>query len=246
MAVDEALARFVREGKSPPVLRVYEWTGPSVTIGCFQKMDSINLSYCAETEIPIVRRVTGGRAVLHDQELTYSFSAPTGNGPFADGLINSYKKISRAFCRAISMFGISPEARTVRIPEAGTVRNPLCFHSASFAEITIENRKIVGSAQKRWRDGLLQQGSIPYSFDEEKTKRVFDIRGPVKLGERMTGLKELLPGLDIGRFREAVKVSFQEVFQTTLVPSSLSREEHLLARELENLRYLSQAWNLQR
>ncbi|HXX58497.1 MAG TPA: lipoate--protein ligase family protein, partial [Thermodesulfovibrionales bacterium] len=165
MAIDEAVAESVRQGKAPPTLRVYAWTRPSVSIGCFQKIASVNLSYCAERDISVVRRVTGGRAILHNDELTYGFSAPTVSGPFSKGLRDSYEKISHAFCRALSILGLSPETGTAREPCHRDGKNPLCFDSLSFAEITLESKKAVGSAQKRWRDGLLQQGSIPYSFD---------------------------------------------------------------------------------
>jgi lipoate-protein ligase A len=245
MAIDEALAHSVREGASPPVLRVYAWTTPSVSIGCFQKIDAVNLPCCADLHIPVVRRPTGGRAVLHGDELTYSFSAPTGAGPFSKGLMDSYHQISRALCRAVSVLGPAAEARTTRAQEEAS-GNPLCFHSASFAEITVLNRKLVGSAQKRWRDGLLQQGSIPYVLGEMLIKKVFNIDAPVDLRERMIGLREVVPDLDPAHFRETVRRSFEETFGVPLTPSALSREESLHAAELEARKYQSRAWTLQR
>jgi len=244
MATDEALARSVRKGASPPVLRVYGWTTLSVSIGCFQKIEAVNLPYCAKMHIPVVRRPTGGRAVLHDDELTYSFSAQTGEGPFSKGLMDSYRQISRAFCRAISVLGPATEARTTR-DHGGAPKNPLCFHSVSFAEITVLNRKLVGSAQKRWRDGLLQQGSIPYEPRETLTRKVFGIDASIDLTERMIGLKEVVPDLDPARFREAVRRSFEETFGVVLTPSALSGEESLHASELEVRKYLSRAWTFQ-
>jgi len=244
MAIDEALAHSVREGASPPALRVYEWTIPSVSIGCFQKIDAVNLPCCADLRIPVVRRPTGGRAVLHGDELTYSFSAPTGAGPFSKGLMDSYRQIGRAFCRAVSALGAQAEARTTRDQREGS-RNPLCFHSASFAEITVLNRKLVGSAQKRWRDGLLQQGSIPYTLGEALMRKVFNI-DTSDLTARMLGLREVVADLDPAHFRETVRRAFEETFGVRLTPSALSREESLHASELEARKYQSRAWTLQR
>ena len=85
MALDEAIAISVRKGGSPPTLRLYSWDMPSVTLGCFQKIRDIDIEYCRDASIPVVRRPTGGRAILHNKELTYSFSAKTDNDFFFKG-----------------------------------------------------------------------------------------------------------------------------------------------------------------
>jgi lipoate-protein ligase A len=247
MAIDEAIAQSVRNGQSPPALRIYEWTTPSVSIGCFQKIGSLNLTRCSTMGIPIVRRLTGGRAILHADELTYSVSAPTTHGPFSYGLRDSYQKISRAFCGAISALGLFPEAQPAKAfgHANAAFKNPLCFHATSFAEITLRSRKVCGSAQKRWSEALLQQGSIPYFIHEEAVRQIFDIPPSVDLKKRMIGLREIVPDLSHERFREAIVAAFEETFQMTFIPSSLSEEELLLARELQARRYLSPEWVLQ-
>jgi len=247
MATDEAIAQSVRKARSAPALRIYEWSTPSVSIGCFQKIGSLNLVRCSTMGIPIVRRLTGGRAILHADELTYSFSAPTTEGPFSYGLRDSYQKISQAFCGAISALGLFPEAQPAKAfgHEGGTFKNPLCFHATSFAEITLRSRKVCGSAQKRWSEALLQQGSIPYFIHEEAVRQIFDIPPSVDLKKRMIGLREIVPDLSHERFREAIVAAFEETFQMTFIPSSLSEEELLLARELQARRYLSPEWVLQ-
>lgn len=246
MAVDEAIAISVRAGKSPPTLRLYGWLSPSVTIGCFQKMRSINLPYCMERKLPVVRRITGGRAILHNHELTYSFSAMNIHEPFARGLLESYKKISEALSLSLWKIGLSPEIGLHRKNNDHYSKNASCFNSLSYGEITLNNRKIVGSAQKRWRDGLLQQGSIPLSVDEGDIRSVFGLDGSADLRSRMTGLMEVVPHLDIGILKEVIKQSFEEVFGVRLIHSQLSMEEYLLARKVEAERYLSEEWNFQR
>lgn len=248
MAVDEAIAASVREGKSPATLRLYEWTSPSVSIGCFQKINSVNIVYCTENGIPVVRRLTGGRAILHNQELTYSFSAITTNGFFSNGLRDSYKKISDAFCSAISMIGLPSEAKMARERNHGILdsKNPLCFHSASFGEITLDNKKIIGSAQKRWKDGLLQQGSIPCIIDEEAIKKVFDLDPSVNLRDRMAGLREIIQDLSDEHLKDAIRIAFENTFRIKFIHSPLSPEEARLAHELEARKYLSQEWTFQK
>jgi len=96
MALDEAIAIVVRKDNAPPTLRLYGWDMLSVSIGCFQKISDVDIAYCIEKHIPVVRRPTGGRAILHSNEITYSFSVKTTHRLFSKGLLDSYKKISIA------------------------------------------------------------------------------------------------------------------------------------------------------
>ena len=243
MALDEAIAAEVRQGSAPPTLRMYGWDRASVTLGCFQKASDINIEYCTFHYIPIVRRPTGGRAILHGDELTYSFSAKTDSGLFSHGLLDSYNKISMAFLTAFRKIGVKAETKKER--EKGRVlsRSPLCFHSSSFGEVLIENKKLVGSAQKRWSDGLLQQGSIPYVSEEKKLEGVFGAEKTASLKAYMKALKDVMPLLDESAFRKAVVSSFEEAFGISLLLSAPSREESLLAEEFLHRKYLQAHWN---
>ncbi len=247
MALDEAIAVFVRKRGLPPVLRLYGWDRPSVSLGCFQKISDVNISYCEEKDIAIVRRPTGGRAILHSDELTYSFSARTrGRDTFSKGLLDSYKKISEAFHLAFRKMGISAETKGEREKGRVLAGSPLCFQSSSYGEILIGKRKIVGSAQKRWDDGLLQQGSIPYSYDEESIRNIFGEGRYTSLRECAVGLREVLPEFDEARLREIIASSFEETFGISLVPALPSREESALALELEQEKYLPVNLNLRK
>lgn len=242
MAIDEAIAKEVRKGKVPPTLRLYEWDIPSVSIGCFQRISDIDINYCVEKGIPIVRRPTGGRAILHNHEVTYSFSTKTNPGMFSKGLLNSYRQISRAFVLAFSKLGLNPE---VKVRRENITRSPLCFHSVSYGEVTIKNKKVIGSAQKRWPDSLLQQGSIPLIIEKDEIVKVFRSESS-EIEEKMMGLKEMLIDLNRGAFRDIIKVSFEETFNIKLIPSYPSYVEMSLAEELESKKYLSHQWNFQR
>jgi lipoate-protein ligase A len=238
MALDEAIATVVRKNGDPPALRFYGWSTRSLSIGCFQKASEIDRAYCAAHGIPIVRRPTGGRAILHDAELTYSFSARTDSGPFSHGLLDSYKRISDAFGLAFSKIGVPAEPRKTRERGSVLAGSPLCFQSSSFAEVRVDGRKIVGSAQKRWRDGLLQQGTIPYFGDDREILRIFGIQGQTPMKNRTAGLKEIVPYLDEAVFKRIVAASFEETFSVRFVLTQPSPAELSLARDLEERKYL--------
>jgi lipoate-protein ligase A len=246
MALDEAIAAHVRREGMPPTLRLYGWDRPSLTLGCFQKSSDIDAAYCASRGIAVVRRPTGGRAILHHRELTYSFSARTDKGPFSKGLLESYRVISEAFHRAFHKAGIPAEPKRQREKGRVLAGSPLCFRSSSFGEILVNNKKAVGAAQKRWEDGLLQQGSIPCSYDADNIGRIFGAEGRSALSSAMTCLEEIMPGLTEGAFGEMVKASFEETFEVSFLPCRPSPQEEALARHLEESKYSLPAWNFQR
>lgn len=248
MAIDEAIAINVRSGDLPPTLRLYGWLSPSVSLGSFQKITDINLQYCIRNNIPVVRRPTGGRGILHGDELTYSFSAKN-EGEFSAGLLETYRRLSDAFQFALNKMGLSATIKMGREAGRNLTRSPLCFQSTSYGEISFDGKKLIGSAQKRWNDGFLQQGSIPYSIDYEKLRTVFGIaecgmwNAELKNSElAMTGLKDLLKDLDDRRFKEYIKSAFEEVFNITLVDSQPSPQEEELALRLLSEKYQNPQW----
>jgi lipoate-protein ligase A len=243
MALDEVIAMEVKKGNALPTLRLYAWDKPSVSIGYFQKVSDINIDYCMGKGIPIVRRPTGGRAILHDHEITYSFSVKTDSGVFSKGLLDSYKKISNAFGIALSKIGIASELKLQREPHRN--RSPLCFQSTSYGEITVNSKKVIGSAQKRWPNGLLQQGCIPFIIDKDEIDKIFRLKSSER-GKKFTGLKNIFSDINIEKIKNAIRVSFEETFDIRLIPSSPTLDEISLAEELENQKYLSPQWNFQR
>lgn len=251
MALDEAIATHVRRGRSQPTLRLYGWEGPSVSLGSFQKISDINSDYCAAHKVGIVRRPTGGRAILHGDELTYSFCSRNIKA-FSHGLMETYRRLSIAFASALGMLGLKVEMKTEREAGRELMRSPLCFRSASYGEISIEAKKLVGSAQKRWLDGFLQQGSIPYSIDHEKLESVFmsdsaDLQAPSLprfRADKLVGLRELVPDFSHDKFREGLIQSFERHFDITLEVSHPSVQEEQLARQLSSEKYLDPRWTL--
>lgn len=227
MAADLAIARFAREGKSPPTIRFYNWGNlPALSLGSFQKLDGINISLIRKKNIPVVKRPTGGRAILHGDDLTYSISSPYKR-PFNGGLFDCYGLISRAFEKALKKLKVPVEVKTRREkPIKG--KSAVCFQSTSFAELTVNGKKLIGSAQKRWTDGFIQQGSVPYEIDRKLHAGIFPDYDP----NAMAGLREVLAGFDPSTFKTLLKGSFEEEFQAELIPGEFLPEEVQLAREL--------------
>lgn len=245
MALDEAISVSVRSGASPTVLRLYAWNGSSVSLGAFQKICDINFDYCVRNNISVVRRPTGGRAILHGDDLTYSFSAKS-KGIFSEGLMESYRKIGSAFSRCFEFAGLSCSMKTEQERGNRLVRSPLCFASSSLGEISSRGIKIIGSAQKRWTDGFLQQGSIPFTIDHERLHSVFG--KSVSAYDRnsnypiLGGMRDLMPALDTAIFKEQIIAAFEETFSVTLADSQPSLQELGLARQLMRVKYQDSLW----
>ncbi|MBI5101678.1 MAG: lipoate--protein ligase family protein [Nitrospirae bacterium] len=244
MALDEAIVTVVRSGNAPPALRFYGWDRPSVSLGRFQRATDIDTQYCRANDVPIVRRPTGGRGILHDDELTYSFSARTDLGPFSKGLMESYRGISSAFSLALERTGVTTETKNEREKGRVLTGSPLCFQTSSYGEVLSAGRKVLGSAQRRWPDAMLQQGSLPYSHAEEMLRRIFVTGKDTDPGRCMTGLKAVIPGLDEGLFRGTVAACFENIFGISLVRCHPSDEELALAYRLEKEKYLQDSWTL--
>lgn len=245
MALDEAIARAVQDGAAPATLRLYGWSRPAVSLGAFQRFSDVDTAYCAEQRIPIVRRPTGGRGILHGDELTYSFSSKN-EGPFSKGLLDTYRRLAGAFRDALALIGLAVDTQVERERSGQTARSPLCFRSASFGELLHGGRKMIGAAQKRWSRGFLQQGSIPYSFDYERLERVFTTAGVEPAGapvwSGMVGLKELIPGFDPGEFARSLGRAFESAFGVSLVASLPTVQELEAARALREEKYLQARW----
>jgi lipoate-protein ligase A len=170
MAADERLLKEAAAGNALPVLRFYTWSPPAVSLGRFQDEDtSVRKEACRRRGIDIVRRITGGRAVLHDQELTYSIIARLDNDQFPNDVLGTYKVIASGLLAGLGNLGISAEMVSRSGRHAGMVRHnpkePACFSSPSWYEILVSGRKIIGSAQRRVAGAFLQHGSILIGYD---------------------------------------------------------------------------------
>ncbi len=164
MALEEVLWKRCQEGTSSLTVRVFGWTPPAISIGYHQEPAAILDLYCCEVDqIDIVRRITGGRAVWHEGEITYSVVSPLTSPFFEGGLSESNQKISQILVQAIQELGVVAAVSDLsQIPQknGGALFSSPCFASTTRHEIIVEGRKLVGSAQKRDRTIFLQHGSI--------------------------------------------------------------------------------------
>ncbi len=169
MAMDEKLLEQAA-GKADPVLRFYTWDPPAVSLGRFQIMETaVRAEACTRLGIDIVRRVTGGRAVLHNEELTYSVVARTDNTLFPPEVLGTYKVIASGLLGGLALLGIHAEmvSRSNRhaVLVKKNTKDPSCFSSPSWYEILVKGKKIIGSAQRRVPGAFLQHGSILIGYD---------------------------------------------------------------------------------
>ena len=161
MAVDDAILTV---GRHLPTLRLYAWQPPCLSLGYGQRAADVDFPRLAAANWDIVRRPTGGRAILHADELTYSLILPPDDPVAAGDIAESYRRIRGAPAAALLRLGVTPDAA----PHASggpAGAGPVCFEAAGQYEITVGGRKLVGSAQARRRDGVLQHGSLPLHGD---------------------------------------------------------------------------------
>ncbi|HUK99740.1 MAG TPA: lipoate--protein ligase family protein [Nitrospirota bacterium] len=177
MAVDEGLLVQAQTSWTLPVLRVYEWNPPAVSLGRFQKREiAVNTDHCKRLGIDIVRRITGGRAVLHHRELTYSIVVRSNNPLFPTDILGTYKVIATCLIAGLNNLGISAAMVSRGGAHAMLVKQQLkdsaCFSSPSWYEIMVNGRKIIGSAQRRLSRAFLQHGSILMDYDHRLAAEV--------------------------------------------------------------------------
>lgn len=230
MAVDEALLGCYPRFRQP-TLRLYAWEKPTLSLGRFQALEAVQLGACAAAGIDVVRRPTGGRAVLHHREVTYGVVA--GLELFPPGVIASYRRLSDALVGALQRLGLAPQLQRKQARADAEV----CFETPSFAELTLGGKKVCGSAQTRSKDALLQHGSLPLHFpwDLLKIALGLDDRLLLRLRGQAGGLCEFAP-LDEGDVRQALRRAFAQHFGP-LVPGELRAEERARAQELLELKH---------
>jgi lipoyl(octanoyl) transferase len=228
MALDEELLARAQAGDKTPVLRLYSWAPPAVSVGRFQKMENaVNIDACRRLGFDVVRRITGGRAVFHYRELTYSIIARSDGPLFPSDVLGTYKVIAAGLLAGLKNLGIDAElvSRVNRraSPAERKDRNPACFAAPSWYEIVVDGKKIAGSAQRRLAGAFLQHGSILIDRDPALEAEVLPGGGP---GAGATSIVREL-GADVSA--EDVKSAFKTGFAQALGLSFRSRPHFGLA-----------------
>lgn len=246
MAIDEALLLRHLQGETPPVLRVFRWSQPSISLGRFQRVErEILIDHCERQGIVLVRRPTGGRAVYHRDEFTYSFVSSKAHGIPA-GIVAAYAYLAQGLIAALACLGVSAELSEGRVSKEPSAA---CFASSTQADLTSGGFKLVGSAQVWKEDSLLQQGSLPltdraaefYSllnFPDEETRN-----GALeRYREMTTPLHTFLPAVTWEEVAQAFREGFASALHVEFQIDTLTPAEWSLARELAHEKYSKLAW----
>jgi lipoate-protein ligase A len=240
MAVDEYLLNSLEED-SLTYLRFYQWEKPTVSLGYSQNIHKVvDLDYCRENGIDIVRRITGGKLVLHQHEITYSVCSSDEKN-FPPRLSDSYRLISQALILGLEKMGIASYLAS-DTPASYVKGDMPCFYHPARNEIEVDGKKIVGSAQKRLGARFIQHGSIPVEDNGDLLELVTSLRG----GEgklRMTSLSQVLDR-EVS-FEGAVKhfaEGFSEYFGINLIPKAFNAEDMEKIFEIRRNRYENRDW----
>ena len=254
MAIDEAILDAAGRGAVLPTLRLYAWQPACLSLGYAQPVADVDRPALVALGWDLVRRPTGGRAILHVDELTYSVTGPGDEPRLTGSVLESYQKLSLALLAALQCLGIPARAlpkenHSANIPNA--TQNPVCFEVPSNYEITVDGKKLIGSAQARRKAGVLQHGSLPLygdlrritlalAFSDENARQ----RAAERLAERATTVEKALGVLPTWQqVAQAFVWAFQETLNLELQPGELTLEETQHAGELFQEKYASPAWN---
>jgi lipoate---protein ligase len=236
MAIDRAILVANSKGKVPPTVRFYGWIPPAISIGYFQSLaDEIDISACERLGVDYVRRITGGGAVFHDKELTYSIVIPETHPAIPKNIFKSYGRICNALIQGLTHLGISSTYAPIN-------------------DILVNGKKISGNAQTRKEHTVLQHGTILLDVnvdtmfsllkvpDEKiKDKLIQDVK------QRVTSLHHTFKKkIHFEEVAEALKLGFEEEFHIELIQGILTKEEKTLATQFEKECFSTTQWNHRR
>ena len=255
MAVDEAILLALADGQSTPTLRFYSWSPPCLSLGYAQRAAEVDFERLAARGYDLVRRPTGGRAILHTDELTYSVIAPMNEPRVVGGVLESYQQLSAGLLMGLGYLGLGVRADKTYAGSEADAKGPVCFEVPSNYEITVGTaeapRKLLGSAQVRKRGVVLQHGTLPLTGDLGRILDVlvFDTEAAreaarTRLRQRAATVGEAL-GRDVGWQAAATALArgCAEVLNVQWVEAPLSADEAARAAQLREEKYAHPAWN---
>lgn len=252
MALDEALLESVAAHSQPPTLRLYQWEPECLSLGHAQPAQDVDLERVRALGWDLVRRTTGGRAILHAEELTYSVTAPIDHPLVAGGVLPSYCRLSEGLLTGLRVLGVEADTAPGKTPPEAERANPVCFEAPSAYEITTSGRKLIGSAQLRRAAGLLQHGSLPLGGDvgliceglryETAAHRA---AAADRVRRRATTLEQALgQRLSWQRVADALAEGFARALGVEWVLAAPTDAEQARAHVLRAERFGAEAWTL--
>lgn len=225
MARDEALLTLVGQGSSPPTIRLYEWSVPTISLGYFQRYADYESFPPPAGELPVVRRLTGGGAIVHDRELTYSLTVSTQHALTAGNPNGLYELVHDALIECLNQSGLEAH-RNGSTDGSGPTKGPfLCFARRHQLDVLIGVEKVAGSAQRRKRDAILQHGSII-------VERRFEQQPAAAL---------MSAGIDVAALRSGLPAALAKSARMDLKDGEWGEDELAFARQLES-KYTGAEW----
>ena len=259
MALDEALLEWHAEGLIPPVIRFYQWEPAALSIGYFQRVErDIHLPAVKEMGLGFVRRPTGGRAVLHEHELTYSVIVSEDYPDMPKTVTEAYRVISEGILQGFRNLGLQAE---FSVPESDSQREALsqpksavCFDAPSWYELVVEGKKVAGSAQTRQKGVILQHGAILIDLDENKYLNCFSYESEEKrqkvkerLSQKAVSINKIISKtIEVEQCIPAFKNGFESALNIHLTSFSLTLEQQQYVENLADTRYRSDEWNFRK
>ncbi|GIN84972.1 octanoyltransferase LipM [Heyndrickxia sporothermodurans] len=254
MALDEVLLDWHSRDRIPPVLRFYGWNPAGLSLGRFQKTNGrIDIEAAKQKGFEIVRRPTGGLAVLHDNELTYSVIVSESHPNMPSSIVDAYRVLSQGILEGYRNLGIKAE---LAIPEkpVGKSGTAVCFEESSWYELEIEGKKAAGSAQTRQKGVILQHGSIPMEIDTETLYDLFIFPNEKVKNRAMKGFEQKAVSINkiLGRKTtyEELNTAFKEGFKKGLnIELSAYEPNEQMLKEVEELiqtKYVNAEYTFQR
>lgn len=250
MAVDEALLEASGSRQSPPILRLYGWSPPCLSLGYAQSIAEVDFERLHRLGWQIVRRPTGGRAILHTDELTYSVIGPADEPRLAGSVLESYQRLAEALLAALRLLGLPAEATPQPSRPGPAAQGPICFEVPSHYEITVGGKKLIGSAQARRKEAVLQHGSLPLHGDLGRITQALvfpDEASRTLAGQRLLERATTASGV-LGRtisWEEAVEAfvqAFSQRLNLDLQATGLTPQEEARAAALRQEKYANLAW----
>lgn len=234
MTTDEALATQIDQAL--PILRVYSWQPFTISLGYHQSLDTLNVEQCRKDGLGIVRRPTGGRAILHAQEVTYSVIIPKSHPLYKKSSLSIYKLISGALVAGLNDLGMPAilEKKNGHDTEFSRYHKRFsCFATSAKYEIHHESKKFVGSAQRRFENGLLQHGSILVGDEHLNLTKYVSANGNgdaeksrALLQSRTATLESILKRkTSYDELADCLKQGFEKTFDVTFITDEFSAEE---------------------
>ena len=244
MAVDEAVLRAVAKGDAPPTLRLYAWDPPCLSLGRGQPVDDVDRNGVEAAGYGLVRRPTGGRAILHIDELTYSVIVPQDDPRVLGSVVESYRRLSQALVRALELLGVPDVEADQRAAGAGE-EGPVCFETPSDYEITAGGKKLVGSAQMRAEGVVLQHGTVPLHGDIARICPLLAQHpDPTRVRARATTIARAA-GRTVGwnEAAGALIAGFGQALGVDVAAGELSDGERAAAERLRHEKYGTERWS---